>query len=143
MDEPAPEVIERTVELELDTAALWALVAGPGGWQGWLIDEGDLDLVPGGEGTVVDGGVTRTVRVDEVDEGEALRFRWWPVGEPERGSQVELVVVGAPGGSRLVVREAFPARPMAATMSARGALAWEVRVAVLWALVSRRSLPVA
>jgi uncharacterized protein YndB with AHSA1/START domain len=114
--------VERMVELGLDRDELWALIATPEGWRDWLVD--DARLVDGA-GVVVDGGVTRHVRVDEVREGSTIGFTWWEDGDPASISHVRLTI----DEGRLQIIEQL----LAPAQAAAAKLAWEVRVCSLWA----------
>jgi len=116
--------ITRTVDTDLDVDELWSLVADGEGWASWMVDEADVEVVPGAAGTVVDDGVARTVRIDELDE-HRLTFTWWPATRPELVSAVELVVLPAVGGSQLQVTET------ALSASAVRPIAWDVRLMLL------------
>ena len=65
----------------------------------------DLDIEPGGSGRIVDEGEVREVEVDEVEPGRRLAFRWWPERDEGEVSEVEILVLPAPRGSRLVITE--------------------------------------
>lgn len=117
--------ITRTVDIDLEPEQLWALVADGDGWASWMVDEADVDVVPGSTGRVVDDGVERTVRVDRIGDHDVV-FTWWPPDRPELVSAVELVVLPAAGGSRLHVTEtSLQARVQ------RAAVAWDVRLMLL------------
>ena len=116
--------ITRTVDTDLDVDELWSLVADGDGWASWMVDEADVEVAPGSAGTVVDDGVARTVRIDELDE-HRLTFTWWPEARPELVSAVELVVLPAVNGSQLHVTET------ALSASAMRPIAWDVRLMLL------------
>ena len=116
--------ITRTVETDLDVDELWSLVADGDGWARWMVDEADVELAPGSAGTVVDDGVERSVRIDEIDD-HRVAFTWWPEARPELVSAVELVVLPAVGGSELRVTE------ISLSASTVPALAWDVRMMLL------------
>lgn len=109
MHEPsAPPVrISRTVETELAADQLWELVGDGDAWTSWMVDEADVDIEPGADGTVIDDGVRRNVRIDTVDRSERVVFTWWPHDRPEASSTVELVVVPASPGSVLRIIETY------------------------------------
>ena len=119
--------ITRTVETDLDTDQLWQRVADGEAWTSWMVDESEVAVTPGGGGTVVDEGVEREVRVDRLGDRE-LTFTWWPRDRPEQASTVELVVMPAVGGSRLLVTETYLS---ASTLAAPAA--WDVRLMLLLA----------
>ena len=116
--------ITRTVDTDLDVDELWSLVADGDGWASWMVDEAEVEVAPGSAGTVVDDGVARTVRIDELDD-HRLAFTWWPETRPELVSAVELVVLPAVGGSQLRVTE------IALSASAVAPAAWDVRLMLL------------
>lgn len=154
-----PVVLTRDVLLDMPVDDLWRLVADPGGLRLWLGDSVDLEVRPGGEGTVRDGGhedddgtsddedkdgngsgatVVRHVRVDRVEPAHELAFTWWRTDDPRTTSQVVFRLMTVPGGSRLVITETLlgpvPSGGMTATAYGRAArAAWEVRVLSLWA----------
>jgi len=112
--------ITRTVDTDLDTAELQELVTA--GWDRWLVDEADVEVRPGGSGTVVDDGVERSVLVSHVGPS-GVTFTWWPQDRPDAMSTVELVVLPSPRGSTLHVTET--------RASASVATRWDVRLLLL------------
>jgi hypothetical protein len=128
--------ITRTVDTELGTDELWALVSDGGAWARWMVDEADVDVTPGAGGTVVDDGVERDVRIDRLD-ADAVRFTWWPQDRPELVSSVELRVLPAAGGSTLRVTETYLSASTAAgasasaTVATASAVRWDVRLVLL------------
>ncbi len=99
--------MERTQDFDVPAEELWEAVTNPD-HMGWLGDEVSLDVRPGGTGVVVDDGETREIQVDTVDDGRHLSFRWWPEGDEDMASRVDLTVIPRPPGSRLMVRETLP-----------------------------------
>jgi uncharacterized protein YndB with AHSA1/START domain len=97
----------------------------------WLGDSVDIDVRPGGVGTVRDGGgggadgtgdgtsegdgdgygdgmVVRHVRVDRVEPAHELAFTWWRTDNPHvaaQASQVVFRLTTVPGGSHLHITE--------------------------------------
>ncbi len=116
--------ITRTVDTDLDVADLWTMVADGEAWATWMVDEADVEVAPGSNGTVVDDGVARRVRIDELDD-RRVAFTWWPEARPELVSAVELVVLPAVGGSQLRVTE------ISLSASVPAASAWDVRMMLL------------
>jgi|SRR5215208_911109 len=116
--------ITRTIDTDLEVDELWALVADDEGWARWMVDEAHVEVAPGSAGTVVDDGVQRAVRVDELDD-HRVAFTWWPEARPELVSAVELVVLPATGGSQLRVTE------ISLSASTVPAVAWDVRLMLL------------
>jgi uncharacterized protein YndB with AHSA1/START domain len=161
VSEMEPVVLTRDVLLDMPVDDLWRLVADPDGLRLWLGDSVELDVRPGGVGTVQDDGradgdnhsdrdgadggdgdgiVVRHVRVDRVEPAHELAFTWWRTDDPHTASQASQVVfhlTAVPGGSHLHITETLlgpsPAGGMTATAFAGAArTAWEVRVVALW-----------
>jgi uncharacterized protein YndB with AHSA1/START domain len=127
--------ISRTVELDLSPDELWEMIGDGDRWADWMVDGGSVEVVPGSTGVVTDGDEDREVRIERVDEGERISFQWWPAGQPDQSSSVDLVIVPARHGSVLEIVERFP---VGATFSAAVATsAWPTRVHVLGALRRR------
>ncbi|MEZ5219307.1 MAG: SRPBCC family protein [Ilumatobacteraceae bacterium] len=106
---PENSALERRLDLDLSPDELWELVGDGDRWPDWLVHESEVEVAPGSGGQVVDDeGIERTVELDEVVPGEAVRFRWWPSDSPAEESSVELVVAPWGDGSRLTVRESRP-----------------------------------
>jgi uncharacterized protein YndB with AHSA1/START domain len=151
---PDPPTVERHLDLDAPIGEVWEVVRHAGLWLG---DDGDLgiDQGRGAPGWVVEDGVRRRTRIEDVVEGRRLVFRWWEDGGDEGdASRVEISVLGSDGPTRLVVRETLPV-PAGRASSARAggsptgerrwtgsAAAWEIRLLCLASLVSVRSAPV-
>lgn len=137
--ELAPAVIERSTDLDMDVDRLWSLISTADGWKSWLVDDADLLIVPAADGTAINDGVARTVRIDSVDAGRAVGFSWWDRDDPSSASYVHLAVVALPEGrSQLHVTERFGAAT-AATASAAG-VSWGVRIISLWLMAVQSSV---
>ncbi len=104
----------------------------------WLGDEVDIEVVPGGEGRVVDDGETRHALVDEVEPGRRFTFTWWPATDRGDRSYVEIEVFPSTCGSRLVIHETrLAAADVGQTM---GPVRWDLGVTLLqfrWSLLAR------
>ena len=100
--------VERRVVLPLAPEGVWPTLAEPAHLGAWLGGEVDLEVRPGGTGSVrVAGGEVRRVLVDEVDPPRRLAFRWRAMVPGALSTRVELTLTAVPGGSRLdVVEEA-------------------------------------
>jgi uncharacterized protein YndB with AHSA1/START domain len=114
-------LVERTVELDAPTAAVWTALTDDRALSEWFGGPVTLEPVPGGAGRFDDGGgEVREARVDEVDTGRKLSFRWWPEDDangPITTVTFELTEVG--GVTRLVVTErALLVGPARAQLSA-------------------------
>jgi uncharacterized protein YndB with AHSA1/START domain len=104
------DAITRSVTLDTDAAAAWALLTRPEDLAGWLGTDVVLDPTPGAAGAVTDhDGTRRRLVVDEVDEGRRITWRWWN-DDDAAGSQVELTVTPGTDGTLVTVIE----RPMPA-----------------------------
>jgi len=120
--------VEREILLDGESAEVWQLVASADGWQQWLVDAAAVDVTEGADGEVTDDGVTREVRITEVDERRRITFQWWELGDPSTASEVVIEVhplLG--GGSRVHIVE----RAMSPSISARASTSWEVRALLL------------
>ena len=93
--------VTREVTLPLDADEAWETVTE---LEDWLVDDADLELEPGAEGTLtLPGGEERSARVENVEPGERLTFWWWAAEQPP--TFVELVLTPAVSGTRVVVVE--------------------------------------
>ena len=139
MEPTEPLTITRHVDLDIETERLWDALTDSSLLSTWLGDHVDLEVRPGGTGTVVDDGVLRRVRVDHVQQGRALTFTWWEDERPEVASTVRFEVERLPEGtSRLAIVETFePDAIGGATTQARASTGardrWAGRVVCLWA----------
>ncbi|MFL5800013.1 MAG: SRPBCC domain-containing protein [Actinomycetota bacterium] len=109
------EAVEREVELEASVAEVWASLTEPERLSAWLGGTVELDLRPGGRGSVrrEDGAVRRIV-VEALEPERRMAIRWWPFeepgdpGRPGRGSRVEFLLESLPFATRLRVVERAP-----------------------------------
>lgn len=127
-------VVTRTIELDVDAERLWAALTETDELAAWL-GTADLDLRPGGQGTVVDDdGVVRYVEVGAVEPARRLSWRWWPEGDEDTSSAVELAIVPTESGTRLVVTEKVAPTEQgvqASAASSRRAAVWAWRLGLL------------
>jgi Activator of Hsp90 ATPase homolog 1-like protein len=102
--------VSREVELPLDADEAWEAVTE---LEGWLVDDADLTLEPGEEGTLrLPDGEERRAVVEEVEPRERLTFWWW--GEDEPATHVSLTLVPAVGGTLVrVVESGYASAPYA------------------------------
>jgi uncharacterized protein YndB with AHSA1/START domain len=92
--------IEREILLIASPEEVWAALTDPAWLEGWLAEEVELELRPGGDARFRDGDVLRTGWVEEVSppparddlagRGGRLTFWWAASGEP--ASRVELTL---------------------------------------------------
>jgi uncharacterized protein YndB with AHSA1/START domain len=108
--------VERAVELDAPPEDVWGELADPERLGAWLGAGVDLEMEPGGIGTIsFPEGETRRARVVDVEPGRRVSFLWWPVA-PAVGPPTHVTITIEPTGtgSRLRVREAPSARARAA-----------------------------
>jgi uncharacterized protein YndB with AHSA1/START domain len=86
--------VRREVEIEATPEEVWESLATEEGREHWL--EHDPE---------------REIHVELADEPSRLVWWWWRGDEP--ATRVELLVVAAPAGARVVVVESQPSFPLA------------------------------
>jgi len=94
--------LTREIEIEATPDEVWEALATEEGRDEWLEDDPE-----------------RTIHVERADPPHRLVWWWWSGDEP--ASRVEVLVVAAPAGARVVVTESVPSFPLAA-LAARFAL---------------------
>ena len=143
--------VVRSVDLPADVDEVWRAVTDVEQVRDWFGAEVAWDLRPGGDvavGPGDDGSPARHGRVDEVDRGRRLAFRWWPAEEADRhgATAVTYELVPLEQGTRLVVTEAPVAsstggsRASASAASASAATPWDLRLVGLWLGCHTRAL---
>jgi uncharacterized protein YndB with AHSA1/START domain len=141
MSQPDDLAIERSTDLDMDVERLWSLISTPDGWKSWLVDEVDVAITPAANGTAINEGIERTVRVDTVISGRTVGFSWWDRDDPSSASYVQLDVVELPGGgAQLHITERFVGATASATMSCMAGVSWEVRIISLWLMAMQSSV---
>lgn len=96
--------VQREIEIEATPEEVWEALATEEAREEWIGDEAE-----------------RTVHVERADPPHRIVWWWWREDEPT--TRVEVLVVAAPAGARVVVTEsAMPAFPLPA-LQARFALA--------------------
>ena len=100
--------VRREIEIEATPEEVWEALATEEGREAWLEDEPE-----------------RTVHVERAEPPHRLVWWWWSGEEP--ASRVEVLVVAAPAGARVVVVESeeatFPLPALAARFAPALALA--------------------
>ncbi|HTN78184.1 MAG TPA: SRPBCC domain-containing protein [Acidimicrobiales bacterium] len=130
--------IRREIELDADLARVWHALTDRDELSGWLGNAVDLDMCPGGNGTIVDDeGTLRHALIGEFDPERRLSLRWWP--EAGAVSEVTFELCPTDEGTRLVVTET-PLEPASAQASVAKAAYWEARLDALWLRVSAAAL---
>jgi len=94
----------REIEIEASPEDVWEALATDEGREAWLEDDPE-----------------RTIRVESQEPPHRLVWWWWTEEQP--ATRVELLVVAAPAGARVVVVESDPSFPLPA-LAARFALAY-------------------
>ena len=70
----------------------------------WLVEDADVELAPGAEGTLtLADGSERSVVVADVEPGSRLEWWWWAEDEP--ATHVSLTLTPAVSSTRVVVVE--------------------------------------
>ena len=115
-------MVQRHVVVPADTARLWRALTDPeeaGAWLGgeleWTVEEGEpLRFTPARPGP---DEPVREGRVEAVEPGRYLRFRWWPTGGgPGTESEVAYVLEPAVDDETILTVEETPA-PASASAS--------------------------
>jgi uncharacterized protein YndB with AHSA1/START domain len=111
------------------------LVSDPEQLATWLGDAVDVDVRPGGSGTVVDDGIVRHVSIEEVRESHQVSFTWWEQDDRSTASRVVFTVdTPESGGSRLTISETLlDQSPRIVARASAAQFRWEVRALSLWA----------
>jgi uncharacterized protein YndB with AHSA1/START domain len=98
--------VTTTVTVEGEPDEVWELLTDDDELSTWLGDEVTLDPVPDGTGHLVDDdGVGREIRVDEVEPGRSISWRWWPDGDDDRATRVAIELVPGDDGTEIRVTE--------------------------------------
>jgi uncharacterized protein YndB with AHSA1/START domain len=108
--QPMTDQIERELVLPASPEQVWEVITGPG----WLADEVQLELVPGGDAQFSSGGWRKQGWVEEAvppgmdgEEEGRLTFWWGADGDPD--TRVELSLEPeCDGATRLRVVESRP-----------------------------------
>ena len=111
--------VEKEVVVPAPADEVWPAVTEPEQISAWFGAEVEIDVRPGGRGTVRwPDGTQRHVLVEEVEPERRLAFRWLPFERTAEGgvlpvpsSRVEITLDDVPGGTRIrvVERPAFGA----------------------------------
>jgi len=115
--------VVREVSLDASPVEVWSALTEPDRLSAWLGGRVEIEVRPGGRGTVTrEDGVSRRLVVEAVEPGRRLAFRWWPFEEPGGGlpgpgSRVELTLEPRSDRTILTVREWTP---LPASEPARG-----------------------
>lgn len=94
--------VERELLLDASLEEVWEAVTA----DGWLAEEVELDLRPGGDAEFRSRGVLKSGWVEEALRPERLAFWWAADGEP--ATRVELWLEPASEATRLRISESRP-----------------------------------
>ncbi len=86
--------VRREIEIEATPEEVWDALATDEGRERWLEEDAE-----------------REIHVELAEEPSRLVWWWWRGDEP--ATRVELLVVAAPTGARVVVVESVPSFPLA------------------------------
>jgi len=101
--------VTRTAVLPAEPGKVWEAVGSPERLSRWLGVQVDVDIRPGGKGTVREpDGAVRWVVVEEVEPGARLTFHWWP-SNPDEASTVVIDLEPVEGGTLVRVTESLAA----------------------------------
>ena len=113
-----PDQVQREIIITAPARDVWETIIQPDGLEGWLADEVQIDLTPGGDATFREGNMIREGWVEEVSAppgaearpGEvAARLAFWWCVDDEPASRVELALISVDESrTRLRVIEARP-----------------------------------
>jgi uncharacterized protein YndB with AHSA1/START domain len=135
--------IRRQIDLDADLARVWHALTDRDELSDWLGGPVELEMCPGGNGTIVDDeGMVRHALIRDVDPERRLSLRWWPTdvdGAAGAVSEVIFELCPTEGGTRLIVTET-PLEPSSAQASVAKAAYWEARLDTLWLRVSAAAL---
>ena len=93
--------VTREVTLPVDADEAWETVTE---LDEWLVEDADVELSPGAEGTLtLTDGSERSVVVADVEPGSRIEWWWWAGDEP--ATHVSLTLTPAVSGTRVVVVE--------------------------------------
>ena len=93
--------VTREVTLPVGAEEAWETVTE---LDEWLVEDADVELEPGAEGTLtLPDGSERSVVVADVEPGSRLEWWWWDGDQP--ATHVSLTLTPAVSGTRVVVVE--------------------------------------
>ena len=124
------ETITREVELDISPEELWGAITDRETLEAWLGERVDVDLRPGGEGVIVDDGITRDVVVRTIEDGRGWSFEWRIDDAPVSTVSFEISTAGG-GSSVLTIRETLHAEAHAHADA--GGFRWDLCALLLWA----------
>jgi uncharacterized protein YndB with AHSA1/START domain len=100
-----PTTVERSVDLDAPVEDVWSAITDEDAISEWFGGPATLDPVPGGAGRFESDGEVRHARVDDVEPGRRLSWRWWTDDDDGPITAVTFELTSLPIGTRLVVTE--------------------------------------
>ena len=126
--------VTRSVDLDATAEDVWRALTDPALLADWLDGDVELDVRPGGGGTITEpDGVVLRAMVEEVVPTRRLALRWWPEDGGGPASTVRLDLEPTGDGTRLVVTETLlvPVPGMAAPVASALDTRWGIRFLLL------------
>jgi uncharacterized protein YndB with AHSA1/START domain len=124
-----PAEVVRSVDLEAGVDEVWEALCEA---DGWIADDGALDVREGGQGVLVDQGIARRAVVESVRPGEHLVYRWWQEGgDGTDASRVEIRVLPDGPTTRVIVRETHLGASLPIVTNSIAGTTWSLRLAFL------------
>jgi uncharacterized protein YndB with AHSA1/START domain len=112
--------VRREIVLPAAPGEVWEAITSPEVLREWFGAEVAWELTPGGAGRFrEEDGSAREARVDSVEPGRHLGFRWWPEGREDEASQVDYELSEDGDGTRLVVTETPTGAPSVSGLHSR------------------------
>jgi uncharacterized protein YndB with AHSA1/START domain len=102
-----PDRIEREIVIDAPLEVVWAVVTAPEHVGGWFSDSAELDLRPGGKGTLTwNEHGSFLLRIEKVDPPHSVAYRWArPAGaEPRAGNSTLVEFILSEEGERTRLR---------------------------------------
>ncbi len=105
-----PEPVTVAVDIDADPVDVWRALTTDEGLAPWLGEGASVEAMPGGTIVAPDvvTGLPRRGVIDHIDPARRLAFTWWPEGDPETRTAVEVVIDPTPERTRLTVTETLP-----------------------------------
>ncbi len=132
MTEHETPVAATEIDIEATPHDVWEALSTDEGLAAWLGDGASIELIPGGAIHAPDpvSGIEREGTVEHVESDRNLRYRWWPVTDPGSPSSVDIDILPAQNGTRVIVVER-PEIPLTALAVASARANWAWRGAML------------
>lgn len=100
--------VEREIVVEAEPGEVWRSLTEPEHMDGWLGEDAEIDLRPGGDFALTDPVQGRRCGWVEAVEPERRLALWWATEADEESSRVEFELERAEAGTVLRVVESRP-----------------------------------